>query len=49
MGLGKLIPDLNDEASLLPYLALGIEDFKQFRSEIGRRTNERAHRKKGQE
>ena len=49
MRLGKGIPDLSQETSLLPYLALGIEDFKQFRSEIGRRTNERAHRKKGQE
>lgn len=49
MRLGRGIPDLDQETSLLPYLALGIEDFKQFRSEIGRRTNERAHRKKGQE
>lgn len=49
MRLGRAIPDLDQEASLLPYLALEIEDFKQFRSEIGRRTDERAHKKKGQE
>jgi hypothetical protein len=47
MRLGKVIPDLNEEASLLPYLALSIQDFKQFKDKIGRLTNERSHRKKG--
>ena len=47
MGLGKVIPDPNEETSLLPYLALGIQDFKQFKDKIGRLTNERSHRKKG--
>ncbi len=46
MGLGRLIPDLNDEASLLPYLAMAIQDFKDFRDKVRRLTNERSHKKK---
>jgi hypothetical protein len=46
MGLSDvMMVDLDDVASPLPYLALGIEDFKQFRDKIGRLTNERAHNK----
>ncbi|MFP3880585.1 MAG: hypothetical protein ACLFVA_06495 [Dehalococcoidia bacterium] len=34
MRLGEVIPDPDEEASLLPYLALAIEDFKQFKDKI---------------
>ena len=47
MGLGEVIPDFNEESWLLPYVALGIRDFKQFKDQIGRLINERSHRKKG--
>lgn len=48
MGLSDvMMVDLDDVASLLPYLALGIKDFKQFRDKIGRLANERAHNKEG--
>jgi hypothetical protein len=42
-----MMVDLDDVVSLLPYLALGIEDFRQFRDKIGRLANERAHNKEG--
>ena len=46
MGLSEAtMVDLDDVASLLPYLALGIKDFKQLRDKIGRLANERAHNK----
>ena len=47
MRLGKVIPDLSEETSLLTYLALGIQDLEQFKDEIGRLANERSHRKEG--
>ena len=48
MGLSEAtMVDLDDVASLLPYLALGIKDFKQLKDQIGRSINERSHRKKG--
>ena len=43
MGLEPLMPDLDEPASLLPYLALGIQDFKEFKDKIRRLTNERTH------
>jgi len=44
MGLSDVtMIDLDDGASLLPYLALGMKDFKQFRDKIGRLANERTH------
>lgn len=47
MGLGPLIPDLDQSASLLPYLALGIQDFKEFKDETRRLANERTHNQEG--
>lgn len=49
MRLRKGMPDLDQEPSLLPYLALGIQDFKQFRDKIRRQKHERPHRKERQE
>jgi len=43
MGLGPLMPVLDEPASFLPYLALGIQDFKEFKDKIGRLANERTH------
>jgi hypothetical protein len=47
MGLGPRIPDLDEEASFLPYLALGIEDIKDFKDKIRRLANERTHNQEG--
>lgn len=47
MGLGKAVPNLDEVASLLPYLAFGIQDFKQFKDKIGRLANERTHNQEG--
>ena len=47
MGLGKDILDLSEEISLLSYLALNIQDFRQFKDKIEKLINERSHRKKG--
>jgi len=47
MGLDKVIPDPHEEGSLLPFLALDIQDFKQFKGKIGRLANERTHNQDG--
>lgn len=49
MRLRKGIPDLDHDAWLLPYLALAIEDFRQFRNKIRRRKDEGSHREERQE
>ncbi len=47
MGLGTWIRDVDDETSFLPYLALGIQDFKDFKEKIRRSANERPHSQEG--
>ena len=47
MGLGPWIRDVDDETSFLPYLALGIQDFKDFKEKIRRSANERPHSQEG--
>jgi len=49
MRLGGRLLDLDHETSILPYLALGIQDFKQFSDELRRQKHEGSHRKEGQE
>lgn len=44
---GFRLPILDEPDSWLPYLAWGIEDFKEFKEEIRRAVNERAHNKEG--
>jgi hypothetical protein len=43
MGLGPLIPRLDEPASFLSYLALGIQDFKEFKDKTRRPANERTY------
>jgi len=44
---GLQLPELDEPDSWLPYLALGIEDSKDFKEKIRRLANARAHNKKG--
>jgi hypothetical protein len=44
---GLPLPNLDEPDSWLPYLALGIEDSKEFKEKIRRLANARAHNKKG--
>lgn len=47
MDLGPWIRDIDDEASFLPYLALGIQDFKDFKEKIKESDDERTHSQEG--
>jgi len=45
--IGLWVPKLDEPDSWLPYLALGIEDFKEFKEKIRGQADERAHNKEG--
>ena len=47
MHTGLWLPKLDEPDSWLPYLALGIEDSKEFKEKIRRLADERAHNKEG--